>query len=150
MAEQIKQKKSIEQPIRQNYNDFSDIDEVKQELTRKQIKFAERYSRTLNGSQSAIYAGYSPKSAGTYACLFLKDKKVNKYINYLLYQQRMQGNISKQDIIRQCTQIIQNYRSSTAKIAALNLIAKLTGLAEKPIFGDNNQITINIKKKDDN
>lgn len=139
---------NLEAPVKQQDYDFSDIDQVVKSLSRKKIIFCQHFAKTLNRTQSAIASGSKQKSAGVIGCNYLKDVKIQKYINYLLHLDRMEGKTSKEDIIRQCVQITQNYRSSTAKMSALNLIAKLQGLTDRPsIFGDNNQITITIKKK---
>ena len=49
-------------------------------LTPKQKLFCEAYLRTLNGTQSALEAGYSKSSASTIASENLKKPNINKYI----------------------------------------------------------------------
>ena len=49
-------------------------------LTPKQKLFCEAYLRTLNGTQSALEAGYSKASASTIASENLKKPNINKYI----------------------------------------------------------------------
>ncbi|MCE5013276.1 terminase small subunit [Staphylococcus warneri] len=50
------------------------------ELTPKQERFVNEYIRTLNVTQSAITAGYSPKTAHVTGCRLLKKKHINDYI----------------------------------------------------------------------
>ena len=49
-------------------------------LTPKQERFVNEYIRTLNVTQSAITAGYSPKTAHVTGCRLLKKKHINDYI----------------------------------------------------------------------
>ncbi|MCO6212047.1 terminase small subunit [Staphylococcus epidermidis] len=49
-------------------------------LTPKQERFVNEYIRTLNVTQSAIKAGYSPKTAHVTGCRLLKKKHINDYI----------------------------------------------------------------------
>ncbi|SRR5699024_1366046 len=51
------------------------------ELNPRQEKFVSEYLKTLNLTQSAIKAGYSPQSAHTQGHRLLKNKKVANYIN---------------------------------------------------------------------
>lgn len=50
------------------------------DLTPKQERFVNEYIRTLNVTQSAITAGYSPKTAHVTGCRLLKKKHINDYI----------------------------------------------------------------------
>lgn len=49
-------------------------------LTPKQERFVNEYIRTLNITQSAINAGYSPASAHVTGCRLLKKDHINDYI----------------------------------------------------------------------
>lgn len=50
------------------------------ELNQKQRLFVREYVKTGNGQQSAIAAGYSPRSAGTKASSLLHNRKVTEEI----------------------------------------------------------------------
>lgn len=50
------------------------------ELNPRQEKFVHEYIKTLNVTQSAIKAGYSPQSAHVQGSRLLKNEKVYKYI----------------------------------------------------------------------
>ena len=50
-------------------------------LNLKQIRFADEYIRNGgNGTQAAIFAGYSPKTAAQQASRLLKDANISDYI----------------------------------------------------------------------
>lgn len=50
------------------------------ELNPRQEKFVHEYIKTLNVTQSAIKAGYSPQSAHVQGSRLLKNEKISKYI----------------------------------------------------------------------
>ncbi|HHB0275559.1 TPA: terminase small subunit [Staphylococcus aureus] len=50
------------------------------ELTAKQARFVNEYIKTLNVTQSAIKAGYSPNSAHVTGSRLLRKEKVDEYI----------------------------------------------------------------------
>ena len=55
--------------------------EAKKHLNQRQIRFVQNYMKTNNITQSAIDAGYSPKTAHVQGCNLLKNPKVSAYIN---------------------------------------------------------------------
>ena len=54
--------------------------EAKKHLNKRQIDFIQEYVKTNNITQSAIKAGYSPKTAAVQGCNLLKNVKVRNYI----------------------------------------------------------------------
>lgn len=52
-------------------------------ITEKQKRFCEEYLKDLNGTQSAIRAGYSKRSANEQAARLLAKDNVNEYLNKL-------------------------------------------------------------------
>ena len=54
--------------------------EAKKHLNKRQIDFIQEYMKTNNITQSAIKAGYSPKTAAVQGCNLLKNVKVHNYI----------------------------------------------------------------------
>ena len=54
--------------------------ECKKHLNPKQINFVQEYMKTSNITQSAIKAGYSPKTASAQGCRLLKQVKIQEYI----------------------------------------------------------------------
>ena len=55
-------------------------DAAQKPLNPRQKKFAELYAATGNATQSAIGAGYSPKSAGVNADKLLKNTNIQAYL----------------------------------------------------------------------
>ena len=54
--------------------------EAKKHLNKRQIDFVQEYMKTNNVRQSAIKAGYSPKTAYSQASRLLKNNRVQDYI----------------------------------------------------------------------
>lgn len=130
--------------------DYSDIDKVIKKLKKKQRKFAQAYVKDFNKTHAALAVGYKQCSAGSMGNAIYKDRNVQKYINYLLHQVRQQGLITRQDLLRRADEIFSTYRGGTVRMSALNFLAKISGhdnTVKESIFGDNNQIVINITKK---
>lgn len=50
-------------------------------LTEMKLLFIDKYMETNNASEAAIYAGYSPKTAGVKGCQLLKEVNVINEIN---------------------------------------------------------------------
>ena len=55
--------------------------EAKKHLNKRQIDFVQEYMKTNNINQSAIKAGYSPKTASVQGSRLLSNVKVSAYIN---------------------------------------------------------------------
>lgn len=55
--------------------------EAKKHLNKRQLDFIQEYMKTNNITQSAIKAGYSPKTAAVQGCNLLKNVKVRNYID---------------------------------------------------------------------
>lgn len=55
--------------------------EAKKHLNKRQLEFIQEYMKTNNITQSAIKAGYSPKTAAVQGCNLLKNVKVRNYID---------------------------------------------------------------------
>lgn len=76
--------------------------EITKKLNPKQRKFAEEYAKTANGTQSAIKAGYSKKTAPETASRLLKHPYVSEYIQTL-------GESSAKDTIADAEEIMQYF-----------------------------------------
>ena len=55
--------------------------EAKKHLNKRQIDFVQEYMKTNNINQSAIKAGYSPRTASVQGSRLLSNVKVSAYIN---------------------------------------------------------------------
>lgn len=53
-------------------------------LTKKQARFAEEYIKDLNGTQAAIRAGYSPRTANEQAARMLAKDSIQEYVRSLM------------------------------------------------------------------
>jgi len=68
-------------------------------MTELQRRFADRYFETLNGSQSAIYAGYSEATSRQKACELLNDPEIEAYISALKAEYAEKSGISKMRVL---------------------------------------------------
>ena len=75
------------------------------ELPIKQEKFCLHYLKTMNATQAAKSAGYSPESAHVQGCRLLKDPKVAARITELKKEMTSELFIDAQDIIKQYIKI---------------------------------------------
>lgn len=64
-------------------------------MTELQKRFADRYFETLNGCQSAIFAGYSEATARQKAYELLQDKEIEEYLSELRAKSEAKHGISK-------------------------------------------------------
>ena len=64
-------------------------------MTELQKRFADRYFETLNGCQSAIYAGYSEATARQKAYELLQDEEIEAYLSQLRSKSEVKHGISK-------------------------------------------------------
>lgn len=64
-------------------------------MTELQKRFADRYFETLNGCQSAIYAGYSEATARQKAYELLQDEEIEAYLSQLRAKSEVKHGISK-------------------------------------------------------
>ena len=62
-------------------NETSKEKEAKKHLNKRQIDFVQEYMKTNNVRQSAIKAGYSPRTASVQGSRLLSNVKVSAYIN---------------------------------------------------------------------
>jgi len=68
-------------------------------MTEQRKRFADRYFETLNGSQSAIYAGYSEATSRQKAWELLNDPEVEEYLSKLKAEYSEKSGISKQRVL---------------------------------------------------
>ncbi|MEI8390708.1 MAG: terminase small subunit [bacterium] len=130
-------------------------------LTSKQKRFCEEYVIDLNGTQSAIRAGYSENSAYSIAEENLKKPEIEKYISGLQAEIRERNNIKADDVItdivkikEQCMQVkpiiiydkagnakeIKSFNANAA-LKACELLGRYTGIFKE----DNGQKNITIR-----
>jgi len=96
-------------------------------LTHKEIIFCREYIKERNGSQAAIKAGYSEKTASSCACRLLNRVHVQTEINRLLTIAEEAALISTERILSEL------YKLATVDIKqAFNEDGSLKGLNEMP------------------
>ena len=80
-----------------------EINKIK--LTDKQEFFCQEYMIDLCGTQAAIRAGYSPKTAGVIACELLKKPKIDARIAQLQAERSRRTGINADRVIREFAKI---------------------------------------------
>jgi len=74
-------------------------------LTAKQLRFIDEYFKDFNGTQAAIRAGYSPKTANEQAARLLAHVSVAAEVNRRKEANRKQLNISRERWLRELASI---------------------------------------------
>lgn len=74
-------------------------------LNEKQKAFCNEYIIDLNGTQAAIRAGYSKKTAGSQANAFLKKPEIQQYLQELMAGIAKRNRISQDEIMRDLIEI---------------------------------------------
>lgn len=121
-------------------------------------RFADKYFETLNGTQSAIYAGFKEDTARQYAYELLQKEHIQDYLQALRAEYAEKSGISKQWVIERfkhisdsCVQAepvfdnegnpIGEYRfDSSGANKSTEMLGKIIGVFEK----DNEQVRPNI------
>lgn len=95
-------------------------------LTRKRQKFIDNYIRTLNGTQSAIQAGFSPKIAYSYASELLRKPEVKQAVEAGLTMLAKECTITKENVLKKLWDIANNKASKeNDRIRALEVVSKI-------------------------
>ena len=128
------------------------------ELEEKQKMFCKEYLVDFNGTQAAIRAGYSKKTANEQASRLLTKVNVQKYLQQLIEKRNKRTNITQDDVVADIIKVkdrcMQNeavldkegnetgiYKfDSNGANKALDMLAKHVGFYET----DNKQKAFNI------
>ena len=95
-------------------------------ITRKRQKFIDNYIRTLNGTQSAIQAGFSPKIAYSYASELLRKPEVKQAVEAGLAKLAKECKITKENVLKKLWDIANNPESKeNDRIRALEVVSKI-------------------------
>lgn len=86
---------------------MTNIEELAQKLTKKERIFADEYVKTANGTQSAIAAGYSEKTARSKASQLLTKVNVRQYIDAVM-NERSKDTIATADEVLQYLSRVMN------------------------------------------
>ena len=129
-------------------------------------RFADKYFETLNGTQSAIYAGFAPNSANVQASQLLTRDDIQEYLQGLRAEYAEKSNISKQWVLNRfkhisdsCTQaepvldkdgnITGEYKfDSSGANKATEMLGKIIGVFEKDNEQRKDVVQINIDSQD--
>lgn len=89
---------------------------MSEELNEQQKLFCDEYLADLNGTQAAIRAGYSAKTAAATASRLLRNVKVREYIEKRM-DERRDSLIAKQDeVLQTLTRIIRREESENVVV----------------------------------
>jgi phage terminase small subunit len=93
----------------------------------REQRFIERYVETNNGTQSAIVAGYSVKSARTIASQLLKRRNIREAIEWRNAELMVRFNFTPDRIIKELSRIAAAHveLKGNDKVKALTELAKL-------------------------
>jgi phage terminase small subunit len=111
------------------------------ELTAKQKAFIEELPKNQwNGTQAAIAAGYSPKSAGVMACRLMKNPAIIKVLDTRTAEIVEKTDIEIEEIIRELRKIAFGGKKATNTeiLRALELLGRY-----KAMFTDRQPTDVN-------
>lgn len=81
--------------------------EAKKHLNKRQLDFIQEYMKTNNITQSAIKAGYSPKTAAVQGCNLLKNVKVRNYIDAINERLESEKIADIQEVMEYLTSVMR-------------------------------------------
>ncbi len=132
------------------------------QLTPRQKRFCEEYVILLNGTQSALKAGFKKRSAAEQSTRLLKNVKVQKFIAELQSEISERNKLSADMIVAELRKIaFWDIRTFVGKNQEVKDISKLTGDEAAPVVGiktkkttyrqdgkDVNEVTTELKLSD--
>jgi phage terminase small subunit len=86
---------------------LTNIEELAQKLTKKERIFADEYVKTTNGTQSAITAGYSEKTASVTASKMLRKPKVRQYIDAIMDERSKDTIATADEVLEYLTRVVR-------------------------------------------
>lgn len=86
---------------------MTNIEELAQKLTKKERIFADEYVKTTNGTQSAITAGYSEKTASVTASKMLRKPKVRQYIDAIMDGRSKDTIATADEVLEYLTRVVR-------------------------------------------
>lgn len=104
-------------------------------LTEKQKRFCEEYLIDLNATQSAVRAGYSPKTAYRIGAELLQKTSVAEYIKKLREEQSKRTKITADEVLNELKNVAlaQAEILGRDKVKALELLGKHLGMFEEKV-----------------
>jgi phage terminase, small subunit len=86
---------------------LTNIEELAQKLTKKERIFADEYVKTTNGTQSAITAGYSEKTASVTGSKMLRKPKVRQYIDAIMDERSKSTIATADEVLEYLTRVVR-------------------------------------------
>jgi phage terminase small subunit len=86
---------------------LTNIEELAQKLTKKERIFADEYVKTTNGTQSAITAGYSEKTARSKASQLLTKVNVRQYIDAVMNERSKNTIATADEVLEYLTRVVR-------------------------------------------
>lgn len=85
---------------------MASINELAQKLTKKERIFADEYVKTTNGTQSAITAGYSEKTARSKGSQLLTKVNVRQYIDAVMNERSKNTIATADEVLEYLTKVM--------------------------------------------
>lgn len=86
---------------------MTNIEELAKKITKKERIFADEYVKTTNGTQSAITAGYSEKTASVTASKMLRKPKVRQYIDAIMDERSKDTIATADEVLEYLTRVVR-------------------------------------------
>ena len=86
---------------------MTNIEELAQKLTKKERIFADEYVKTTNGTQSAITAGYSEKTARSKGSQLLTKINVRQYIDAVMNNRSKDTIATADEVLEYLTRVVR-------------------------------------------
>lgn len=86
---------------------MTNIEELTQKLTKKERIFADEYVKTTNGTQSAITAGYSEKTARSKGSQLLTKINVRQYIEAVMNERSKDTIATADEVLEYLTRVVR-------------------------------------------
>lgn len=110
----------------------------------KQRAFCYEYIKDYNGTQSAIRAGYSEKTAGVQAEQLLKKLEISSFVSELTKQVQSEAIISVTERKELLSHIVMNAEPNMV-IRAIDLLNKMDGVYNQSIvIRESERVQFNI------
>lgn len=77
------------------------------ELTEKQKQFCNEFIIDFNGTQAAIRAGYSPKTANEQAAQLLAKLSIQEYLKKLIEKRNERTKITQDEVVANIVEVMQ-------------------------------------------
>lgn len=96
-------------------------------MNARQTKFVEHYLKTGNGTQAAVEAGYSAKTAHVIACNLLKNVNVSRAIADAQAKAMTAGIVSLEEAMKIVSDIARKSKNEFARLQAVGVLERLGG-----------------------